>query len=103
MAWISGAKFIDLCLYTTHDCKIVPVELDIDEVQKKLEILEMLYFETFLPSLTGNTQPLVGQQGQAPQFGQPFQPDQADELAQPGQSQDAQQQDQQSGETDLHF
>ena len=32
MAWISGAKFIDLCLYTTHDCKIVPVELDIDEV-----------------------------------------------------------------------
>ena len=54
----------------------------------------MLYFETFLPSLTGNTQPFVGQPGQPPQ------PDQAN---QPGQSQDAQQQDQQPGETAPHF
>ena len=52
----------------------------------------MLYFETFLPSLTGNMQPLVGQQGQALQPGQPPQPDQANQPTQPGQSQPTQQQ-----------
>ena len=49
--WATGASYINLFLYTAHHHKTIHVPLDPNHVQERLEILEMLYFELFLPTL----------------------------------------------------